>query len=79
MALYIDSAFPNDIIPVAQMIPLAGVTTNPSILLAAQERGQKLDMLSLIRELQRIVEGFIIVAQSATLVAYSSSKHQNTW
>ncbi len=61
MALYIDSAFLSDIIPVAQTIPLAGVTTNPSIVLAAQERGQKLDMLSLIRELQRIVEGFIFV------------------
>jgi len=55
MALYVDSAFLSDIIPVAQTIPLAGVTTNPSILLAAQERGQKLDTLSLIRELQRIV------------------------
>ncbi len=66
MALYIDSAFLNDIIPVAQTIPLAGVTTNPSILLAARERGQKLDMLSLIRELQRIVEGFIFVQPGAT-------------
>ena len=61
MALYIDSAFLSDIIPVAQTLPLAGVTTNPSILLAAQERGQKLEMLSLLRELQRIVEGFIFV------------------
>ncbi len=61
MALYIDSAFLSDILPVAQTIPLAGVTTNPSIVLAARERGQKLDMLSLIRELQRIVEGFIFV------------------
>ncbi len=79
MALYIDCAFLSDIIPVVQTIPLAGVTTNPSILLAAQECGQKLDMLSLLCELQHIVEGFIIAAQSATLVAYSSSKHQNTW
>jgi TalC/MipB family fructose-6-phosphate aldolase len=61
MALYIDSAFLSDILSVAQTIPLAGITTNPSIILAAQERGQKLDMLSLIRELQRIVEGFIFV------------------
>ncbi len=65
MALYVDSAFLSDIIPVAQTIPLAGVTTNPSILLAAQERGQKLDTLSLIRELQRIVEGFIFVQPGA--------------
>lgn len=61
MALYIDSAFLSDIISVAQTLPLAGITTNPSILLAAQERGQKLDMLSLLRELLRIVEGFIFV------------------
>ncbi len=65
MALYIDSAYLSDIIPVAQTIPLAGVTTNPSILLAARERGQQLDMLSLIRELQRILDGFILVQPGA--------------
>lgn len=59
MALYIDSAFLSDILPVLQTIPVAGITINPSSILAAQERGQKLDMLSLIRELQRMVEGFI--------------------
>jgi len=42
MALYIDSAFLNDIMNVTRTIPLAGVTTNPSILLAARERGQEL-------------------------------------
>lgn len=66
MALYIDSAFLSDIIPVAQTIPLAGVTTNPSILLAARERGQNLDTLSLVRELQCIVEGFIFVQPGAS-------------
>jgi len=66
MALYIDSAFLNDIISVAQTIPLAGVTTNPSIVLAARERGQNLDMLNLVRELQRIGEGFIFVQSGAT-------------
>ena len=40
MALYVDSAYLNDITNVTQTLPLAGVTTNPSILLAAQERGQ---------------------------------------
>jgi len=66
MALYIDSAFLSDIISVAQTIPLAGVTTNPSIVLAARERGQNLDMLNLVRELQRIGEGFIFVQSGAT-------------
>jgi len=66
MALYIDSAFLNDIISVAQTIPLAGVTTNPSIVLAARERGQNLDMLNLVRELQHIGEGFIFVQSGAT-------------
>ncbi|HVB23563.1 MAG TPA: transaldolase family protein [Ktedonobacteraceae bacterium] len=42
MALYVDSAYLNDITNVAQTVPLAGVTTNPSILLAARERGQTL-------------------------------------
>ena len=40
MALYIDSAFLNDIMHVTQTVPLAGITTNPSILLAARERGK---------------------------------------
>lgn len=42
MALYIDSAFLHDIMNVAQTVPVAGVTTNPTILLAARERGQDL-------------------------------------
>lgn len=42
MALYVDSAYLNDITNVAQIVSLAGVTTNPSILLAARERGQTL-------------------------------------
>lgn len=40
MALYIDSAYLDDIISVVQAVPVAGVTTNPTILLAAMERGQ---------------------------------------
>ena len=42
MALYVDSAYLNDITNVVQIVPLAGVTFNPSILLAARERGQTL-------------------------------------
>lgn len=42
MAFYVDSAYLNDITNVAQTVPLVGVTTNPSLLLAARERGQTL-------------------------------------
>lgn len=42
MALYIDSAYLDDIMDVAGTVPVAGVTTNPSILLAACQRGQNL-------------------------------------
>ena len=38
MALYIDSAFLDDITNVVRTVPLAGATTNPTILLAALER-----------------------------------------
>ena len=61
MALYIDCAYLDDIISVVQSIPVAGVTTNPSILLAARERGQKMSVPTLIKEIQRIVAGFIFV------------------
>jgi transaldolase len=39
MALYIDSAFIDDIMVVTQIVPVSGITTNPSILLTAHERG----------------------------------------
>ena len=53
MALYVDSAYLDDITNVAQTVPLAGVTTNPSILLAARERGQMLKPHELLVELLR--------------------------
>jgi transaldolase len=39
MALYIDSAYLPEIGEVIDIVPVAGITTNPSILLAARERG----------------------------------------
>jgi transaldolase len=53
MALYVDSAYLDDITNVAQTVPLAGVTTNPSILLAAREQGQMLKPQELLVELLR--------------------------
>jgi len=55
MALYIDSAFLHDIMNVAQTVPLAGVTTNPTILLAARERGQDLSPQGVLDALLRNV------------------------
>src|SRR5207248_10181012 len=48
MALYVDSAFLEDIAQIASIVPLAGVTTNPAISLAAQKRGQNLNREELI-------------------------------
>jgi len=51
MALYIDSAYLDDVKEVARIVPVAGVTTNPTILLAAWERGQQLDPQTLLKEM----------------------------
>jgi TalC/MipB family fructose-6-phosphate aldolase len=66
MALYIDSAFLNDIMHVTQIVPLAGVTTNPSILLAARERGQDESPHELLDALLRITNGIIFMQPGAS-------------
>jgi transaldolase len=71
MAFYIDSAFLHDIMNVAQTIPVAGVTTNPSILLAAQERGQMLSPLEVLKE-QQLRIAFTAVTTVAQ--AYSAAQ-----
>lgn len=65
MALYIDSAFLNDIMNVAQTVPLAGVTTNPSILLAARERGQNLSPQGVLDALLSSLDGSIFMQPGA--------------
>src|SRR5947209_3394489 len=65
MALYIDSAFLNDITNVAATVPLAGVTTNPTILKAAWERGQRLDHLRILSELLRCMGGAVFMQPGA--------------
>jgi len=62
MALYIDSAFLNDIMNVTQTVPLAGITTNPSILLAARERGQDLSPRELFDALLRSTIGLVAMS-----------------
>ena len=66
MALYIDSAFLNDIMNVAQTVPLAGVTTNPSILLAARERGQNISPQGILDALLSNLDGSIFMQPGAS-------------
>ncbi len=66
MALYIDSAFLHDIMNVAQTVPVAGVTTNPTILLAARERGQDLTPQGVLEALLRSTDGIIFMQPGAS-------------
>jgi TalC/MipB family fructose-6-phosphate aldolase len=66
MALYIDSAFLNDIMNVVKTVPLAGVTTNPTILLAARERGQDLNPQGVLDALLRSIDGSIFMQPGAS-------------
>ncbi len=66
MALYVDCAFLDDIIHIASVVPLAGVTTNPSIMLAAREKGQSMTPSALLLELLDKVGGTIFIQPGAT-------------
>ena len=67
MALYIDSAFLNDIMLVTQTVPLAGITTNPSILLAARECGQDESPQALLEAFLRTTNGLIFMQPGASV------------
>ncbi len=71
MALYIDNAFFDDITNVVRTVPLAGVTTNPTILLAALERGQALTPLSLLNKLLHVLDGTIFMQPGETEEKFS--------
>src|SRR5689334_22303755 len=66
MALYVDSAYLPDIIEVERIVPLAGATTNPTILLTARERGQDLSPQGVLSELLRSMGGIIFMQPGAT-------------
>jgi TalC/MipB family fructose-6-phosphate aldolase len=66
MAFYVDSAFLHDIMNAAATVPVAGVTTNPSILLAAQEQGQLLTPDEVLRELLRVLGGDVFMQPGAS-------------
>ncbi len=57
MALYVDSAYLPEVEAVCARYPIAGVTTNPSILLAAAKRGQRLGDVEALRELLQVCPG----------------------
>jgi len=57
MALLVDSARLDDVTQVCRDFPVIGVTTNPTIVLAAIERGQKLALDELARELLALCPG----------------------
>jgi TalC/MipB family fructose-6-phosphate aldolase len=58
MGLFVDSAYLADVEHVCASFPISGVTTNPSILLAAlEEHGQRLDDLAVLRELLHLCAG----------------------
>ena len=61
MAMYVDSAYLEEIISLCATFPLAGVTTNPSILLAAAQRGQRLSDADTLRALLEACPGTIFM------------------
>lgn len=67
MALYVDSAYLKDVEEVCATYPVVGVTTNPSILLAALEQhDQRMDDLALTRALLSICTGHVFMQPTAT-------------
>lgn len=69
MALYVDSAYLKDVEEVCATYPVAGVTTNPSILLAAiEQHDQRMDDVALTRALLGICTGHIFMQPTANTV-----------
>lgn len=77
MALYVDSAFLDDITNVARTVPIAGVTTNPTLLLTARERGQRLTPEELLKALVEAIGGTIFMQPGSLLEdeMYNESLH----
>ena len=68
MALYVDSALLDEVAGACEALPIQGVTTNPSLLLAAIERGQRLGDVDVLRELLRVCAGRVFMQPSADTV-----------
>jgi len=65
MALYADTAYLHDVEALIAAYPIAGVTTNPSILLAALQRGQRMDDLAVLRQLLTLTSGPVFMQPTA--------------
>jgi TalC/MipB family fructose-6-phosphate aldolase len=61
MALYVDSALLDDVARLQRVYPLAGATTNPSILLAAIQCGQRLSDIEVLRGLLDLGLGHVFM------------------
>jgi TalC/MipB family fructose-6-phosphate aldolase len=69
MGLYVDSAYIDDIAGACEAFPIAGVTTNPTILLRALERGQRLNEFEVLRHLLETTSGLVFMQPTAADVA----------
>lgn len=65
MALLVDSAWLEDVAQVCRDFPVLGVTTNPTILLAARERGQRLALDDLAGQLLALCSGPVFLQPMA--------------
>lgn len=85
MALLVDSAWLEDVEQVCRDLPVTGITTNPTILLAAIERGQKLSLDDLAPRLLALCSGPVflqpvadsaddLIAQSRRLMAFDPAR-----
>jgi TalC/MipB family fructose-6-phosphate aldolase len=66
MGLYIDCAYVDDVARICASYPIVGVTTNPTILLRAMERGQRLSDLDVLRRLLDATTGLVFMQPTTT-------------
>ena len=66
MPLYIDSAYLKDVEEACAGFPVAGITTNPTILLAAIDRGQRLSDIEVLRHLLTLCTGPVFMQPTAS-------------
>ncbi len=65
MALFVDCAYIGDVAAICATYPVTGVTTNPTILLAARERGQKLSDMEVLAEALQVCTGTVFMQPMA--------------
>lgn len=68
MGLYADSAYLPDVERACTHLELAGVTTNPSILLAAAQRGQRMTDIEVARALLGVTNGLVFMQPTGETV-----------